>query len=229
MEYQYDKDADQLSIKFSGVANTADSGTHLFAVDQHPAIQLILSEEGKLSGLEIATASAYFEPSKLDRFRLPADRPVGNLNEDYKQISASEFSELACPVLFHDKEQDQYFGRIQKGNFTFKFGWLREAPVPAVAWLDNGICAVAADKNLALIDFTSGNVLSNIILDSYFVATYPTADALLIASQLEVLKLDLSTHSITSRFELPDFFVGMDTDRLPYTVQCFDGSTVIIE
>ncbi|SDZ77302.1 hypothetical protein SAMN05192529_101386 [Arachidicoccus rhizosphaerae] len=229
MDYQYDKEKDCLTIQFSGLSSPAGNSAQLLAGAEHPGIQLILSEDGKLSGLEISTASVYFDKIKLDNYAPRPSGTPGNQTSGFHALSPSEFTELDCPTLFHDKENDSFFGYIQKGNFSFKFGWVRETSTPSITWLSQNSCALGLDKNFAMIDFNAGEVRSNIALDTYFVGTYPTTDALLVATQLEVLALDLFTYEILSTTELPDFLVSMDTDQRPYTAHCFDGSSVKVQ
>jgi len=229
MDYQYDLDENKLSIKFSEIISSSMDNLQNKAFSEDlPDIQLTFSEDGKISGLEISAATRYFNLEKLEKYALNTSHSTDNAAADYQPLTKTEFSQLDCPVLFQDAADDQYFGRIQKGNYPFKFGWIRETASPSLTWLDNHTCALGIDKNFTIIQFESGTILANMALDSYFVGTYPTSEALLIATQLEILKLDLSTYTVIESVELPDFFVSMDTHSLPNTVECFDGSIITI-
>lgn len=226
MDYQYDKENDSLLIKFPELLNHLEDNklNKNFPPDLNAEIGLLFGEDGKLSGLEISPASKYFAENKLARFAQKEESASENQDAGLQQLSKEQYGPLDAPVLFEDAENDQFYGLLQHGALSFKFGWIRELVPPVIKWLDNDICTIGIDKNFAIASFQTGEVLLSLPLNTYFVDSYILQNNILVITQLEIFKISISTYEIVTTFDLPDFFVSVEILGDIFKVRCFDGS-----
>jgi len=226
MDYRYNKVDDSLIIKFPELLSYLEDNTvnEVVPSDLNEEIGLLFTEDGKLAGLEISPASKYFAENKLVGFTQKEESGKIDQVTDIQHLSKEQYGTVEAQVLFEDTENDQFYGLVQQGSSKFKFGWIRELVGPVIKWLDPNTCTIGIDKNFAIVNFQSGEVLFSLPLNTYFVDTYIVENAILVITQLEIFKISTSTYEIISTFELPDFFVSIEILGDIFKVRCFDGS-----
>lgn len=226
MDYHYDKTNDLLTIKFPELLQHFEENNlnKTFPADLNAEIGLLFGQDGQLAGLEVSPASKYFAENKLARFAQTKESASEKQDADLQQLSKAQYASLGAPVLFEDPENDQFYGLLEHGAFKFKFAWIRELVAPVIKWLDHNICIIGIDKNFAVVNFQTGEVLLSLPLNTYFVDCYILENTILVITQLEIFKISTTTYEIVTTFDLPDFFVSIEILGDIFKVRCFDGS-----
>lgn len=99
---------------------------------------------------------------------------------------------------------------------------------PEVLSDDKGICGVGIDLWYAIFNIYSGEVLKRIELDTFFARAILANNEMFIFCEIEALRLRYPEFEEVERYSFPDIFESVDGAEDRFTVECMDGSEVVI-
>jgi hypothetical protein len=148
----------------------------------------------------------------------------------FSRISKEEAVNLKMPLLFSevDERLNKNYGKISDETYNFIFSWYSDIE-PIVLEINPNIYSVGVDQHFAIVDFNSNAVLLNLNLFYNFYDTKIINEYFLVITELEIIKVDRITFKILSKFELPDFFNGLEFENGVLEVTCVGGEIVIIK
>lgn len=144
------------------------------------------------------------------------------------EISEDDFKHRKLPLLFESSLTDRLFAIVGNGIFQFKFSWQSDTIHPFILNLENNITLIGIDLNFTAIDFDNGRILCNIILDNFFYQAKIYCGFIYVIAEMEIIKVDLSSFVVLTRFPLPDFFESIKFEKDVVEVKCVGGEVLFL-
>lgn len=145
-----------------------------------------------------------------------------------KQISKNEFYELNCYTLFEDKLTDRVFGVITDGIYTCKFGWQSDTLKPFLLNISEGVYLIGIDQNLIIFDFIKKKEVLKSSLDYFFYEAVVDKEHIYAITELEILKIGLTSYEVIERYELPDYFEKIEFKESSTEIYCVGDEKITI-
>lgn len=146
----------------------------------------------------------------------------------YKNVSKATYTAAQLPVLFGDRPDDSCFGIISSGGWGYRFSWDNEAVNPFLAEVYDAVYSIGYEQNVALVDFTTYRVLTERWLTFIYCDTLLFYDAIIIATEAEIILLDKRTYTETGRQMLTEYFSHADIDGDEAVITCANGDEFVI-
>ncbi len=144
-----------------------------------------------------------------------------------KEISENEFTASPAELLFKDDDIfNRKFSLLQGTNY--KLAWQSDLLSPAITEIKPFIFAIGIDQNFAIVDTSNSTIPLKLTLDDFFCTTKIFGGVLFVASQLQLIKIDLQTYSITKKYDLPEFYDSMNVKGIGYEVHFMENTVLDI-
>ena len=146
----------------------------------------------------------------------------------YKNVSKATYNAAQLPVLFGERPDDSCFGIISSGDWGYRFSWDDGAISPFLTDVYDAVYSIGYEQNVALVDFTAYRVLTELWLTFVYCDTLLFFDAIIIATEAEIILLDKWTYSEVGRQMLTEYFESIDIDGDEAVITCANGDEFVI-
>lgn len=146
----------------------------------------------------------------------------------YKNVSKATYNAAQLPVLFGERPDDSCFGIISSGDWGYRFSWDDGATSPFLTDVYDAVYSIGYEQNVALVDFTAYRVLTELWLTFVYCDTLLFFDAIIIATEAEIILLDKWTYSEVGRQMLTEYFESIDIDGDEAVITCANGDEFVI-
>ncbi len=144
------------------------------------------------------------------------------------RITASEYDKLPLSILFDDKEFDHVFAILSSDKNDYKLGWQSNLIEPVIVAISASLCLVGVDLVFVIFDKEEGKIRFKLSLDCYFYDAILHEEHVLIITQLEIIKLHISSLTISERYALPNIFEDIEFKENRILVKCVDNEQITI-
>lgn len=148
---------------------------------------------------------------------------------EVKRISELDFKKLNIHILFEDKLTDRIFGVVSNGLFSYKFGWQSDTLNPFILNVKGCVYLIGIDQNLVIFDFSKGEIILKSSLDYFFYEAKVYEAYIYVITELEILKIDLTTFNIIDKYGLPSYFERIEFKDGVAEIHCLDEEFLIIK
>ncbi|MCX6317426.1 MAG: hypothetical protein NTW29_09065 [Bacteroidetes bacterium] len=149
-----------------------------------------------------------------------------NLEVSINKISEFDYTNLDIPFLFEDRFADRSFALVICNSFKFKIGWQSDIVEPEINIFNSSLFTIGIDLNFVIIESASGRILKKLSLNYYFIETRAFGGAILLITQLEIFRINISDLTIEESYYLPDFFESIELYETVFFVKCIGGEIV---
>lgn len=146
------------------------------------------------------------------------------------RIDKDAFHHQAVPMLFgeNDDRANNHFAMICNDTHSFKFAWNSDIE-PIVKEIISNVYGIGIDQHFSIIDFNSGNILLNLNLFYNFYNIEGLRNFILVITELEIIKINLTGFVVTKTYALPEYFEGIEFKEGSIAVKCINGEVINIE
>jgi hypothetical protein len=141
-----------------------------------------------------------------------------------KRVTEEELNNIEHIMLFKNAAMNRAFAVFSNNMVTFGVAWQSDLMNPVMIEITPSIACIGIDQHFAIVDFSINSVCCNLQLDYNFHAMELFDNILLVATELEILKIELTTFSTVAIFPLPDVFESMCIHNDTLEVICMDQS-----
>ena len=146
----------------------------------------------------------------------------------YKNVSKATYNAMQLPVLFGERPDDSCFGIISSGDWGYRFSWDDGATSPFLTDVYDSVYSIGYEQNVALVDFTTYRVLTELWLTFIYCDTLLFYDVIIIATEAEIILLDKRAYTEIARQMLTEYFSYADIDGDEAVITCANGDEFAI-
>lgn len=146
----------------------------------------------------------------------------------YKNVSKATYDAAQLPVLFGERPDDSCFGIISSGDWGYRFSWDDGATSPFLTDVYDAVYSIGYEQNVALVDFATYSVPAELWLTFIYCDTLLFNDAIIIATEAEIILLDKRTYREIGRQMLTEYYSYADTDGDEAVITCANGDEFVI-
>jgi hypothetical protein len=145
------------------------------------------------------------------------------------EIKESEIGGYFFENDFSDRKTDRRFIVISIKEKNYLIGWQSDLIEPKIQKIELfSLISIGIDLKLIIIDYKNNKVLINQPLNYFFLSFFLHNTKLIVATELEILLIDLRSMEIRSE-GLPDNFDSLTFEKEKILITCVDESKVYIQ
>ena len=139
-------------------------------------------------------------------------------------IDHNTYKESDFEAIFDDLHNDLYrkYGKIIHANSYIKIAWSSDL-LPQFLYLSSKIYAIGIDQNFAIYDFEKKHRIMYLDLMFLFCEMVKVNQKLFIATELEVIVVDLEDYNIIDTISLPDMYDKIEINCDQIDIHCLEN------
>ena len=140
-------------------------------------------------------------------------------------IDHNTYKELDYEAIFDDLHNAFYrkYGKIINANSYIKIAWSSDLLLPQFLDLSSKIYAIGIDQNFAIYDFEKKYRIMYLDLRFLFCEMVKVNQKLFIATELEVIVVDLEDYNIIDTIPLPDMYDKIEINCDQIDIHCLEN------
>lgn len=140
-------------------------------------------------------------------------------------IDHNTYKKLDCEAIFDELHNDIYrkYGKIINANSYIKIAWSSDILLPQFLDLSSKIYAIGIDQNFAIYDFEKKHRIMYLDLMFLFCEMVKVNQKLFIATELEVIVVDLEDYNIIDTISLPDMYDKIEINCDKIDIHCLEN------
>ena len=140
-------------------------------------------------------------------------------------IDHNTYKELDYEAIFDDLHNDFYrkYGKIIHANSYIKIAWSSDLLLPQFLYLSSKKYAIGIDQNFAIYDFEKKYRIMYLDLRFLFFEMVKVNQKLFIATELEVIVVDLEDYNIIDTISLPDMYDKIEINCDQIDIHCLEN------
>ena len=142
-----------------------------------------------------------------------------------KIIDYFTYKKLNYDSVFDDSHNDSYriYGKLVEGNFYAKIAWSSDLLQPEFLKIYPKVYAIGIDQNFAIYDFEKKHRIMYLDLMFLFCEMVKVNQKLFIATELEVIVVDLEDYNIIDTISLPDMYDKIEINCDQIDIHCLEN------
>ena len=142
-----------------------------------------------------------------------------------KIIDHNTYKELDYDAIFDNCHNDFYrkYGKIINADSHTKIAWSSDLLLPQFLDLSSKKYAIGIDQNFAIYDFEKKHRIMYLDLMFLFCEMVKVNQKLFIATELEVIVVDLEEYNIIDTISLPDMYDKIEINCDKIDIHCLEN------
>lgn len=143
-------------------------------------------------------------------------------------IDKDTYKKLGCDSVFDESHNDSYrrFGKLAEADSCAKIAWSSDLLIPQFIMISKYIYAIGIDQNFTIYDFDKKCRIMDLDLMYFFDEMVKFKEYLFIATELEIIIVDIQEYKILDTIFLPDIYKKINIFCNKIDIYCLDNSVI---